>query len=128
MIINISDSGLTTLLSLGTSIADRYGFSDEYSTTVCILTSSLSTSPVNANEVYLNLANNYINSLSNEQIMMLEEKLEQKQDTIKIGDKTFTLEQVAALTTPEPQVVSKQPQQVSPIKQKLETEKTYKKI
>ena len=122
MIINITETGLTTLLSLGTTLADKYDFEDEYSTTVCILTSSLSTEPINANQAYLNSANSYINSLSNEQIVTLEEKLERKQETIRIGDKTFTLEQVADLTTPE------QTQQQNKQQVKMERSKTYKKV
>lgn len=111
MIIRISDSAFTTTLSVGSTIADNNGFFDEYSTTVTCLTSSLSTQPANTNYIYVNSANHYINSLSNEQIVQLEERLAQKENTIKVGDKEFTLDQIAPLETTQ-----------------KEKSKTYKKI
>ena len=120
MILHISDSALTTTIGIGTTVASDHNCLDEYSTTVCCLTSSMSTTPINHNEYYLHSTNNYINSLSNEQIVMLEEKLAKKQETFMVGDKEFTIEQVAELTTTEQAV---QPQQV-----KVEKPKTYKKI
>lgn len=122
MILHISDSALSTTLGLGTTIASDNGFLDEYSTTVCCLTSSLSSSPINPNEYYLHSTNNYINSLSNEEIVMLEEKLAQKQDTITVGDKEFTIDQVANLTA------INHPQQTTKPQVKTEKPKTYKKI
>lgn len=116
MILHISDSALTTTLGIGTTVASDHNCLDEYSTTVCCLTSSMSATPINHNEYYLHSTNNYINSLSNEQIVMLEQKIAAKQDVIKVGDKEFTIEQVEALTIPaQPQV-------------KVEKPKTFKKI
>lgn len=92
MVIRISDPSLTTTLSVGTTVADNYGFYDEYSTTVSCLTSSMTTQPLDINYIYLNSANNYINSLSNEQLVELEQKLSEKEnDIIKIGDKEFNI-------------------------------------
>lgn len=95
MIIRISDSSLTTTLSVGTTVADNYGFYDEYSTTVSCLTSSMTTQPLDINYIYLNSANNYINSLSNEQLLELEQQLSKKEnDVIKIGEKEFMFDQI----------------------------------
>lgn len=116
MIIRISDSSFTTTLSVGSTIANNHGCFDEYSTAVSCLTSTLSTSSPSDNYIYLNSANNYINSLSNEQILLLEKKIEQKeQDTIQIGNKTLTIEDVANLTTTQTPEEQTKP-------------KTYKKI
>ena len=117
MIIRISDTSLTTTLGIGTTIANNHDCFDEYSTTVSCLTSTLSSSPVDDTYIYLNSANNYINSLSNEQIVMLEEKIEAKnRETIVVGDKVLTLSQVEELTTPKQQQNS------------MEKPKTYKKV
>ena len=95
MIIRISDPSLTTTLSVGTTVADNYGFYDEYSTTVSCLTSSMTTQPLDINYIYLNSANNYINSLSNEQLLELEQQLSKKEnDVIKIGEKEFMFDQI----------------------------------
>lgn len=121
MIIRISDSALTTTLGIGTTVADNYGFIDEYSTTVSSLTTTLSSSSPSDNYIYINSASNYLNSLSNEQIITLEQQIAAKeQETIKVGDKEFTLAQVEQLTATQQPV---QPQQV-----KAEKPKTYKKI
>ena len=121
MIIRISDSSLTTTLGIGTTIADNHGFLDEYSTTVSSLTTTLSSSSPSDNYIYLNSANNYLNSLSNEQIIMLEQQIAAKeQDTIKVGNKEFTLSQVEQLTA------TQQPVQAPQVK--AEKPKTYKKI
>ena len=122
MIIRISDTSLTTTLGIGTTIADNHDFLDEYSTIVSCLTSSLSSSPINDTYIYLNSSNNYINSLSNEQIVMLEEKIAAKQEEVlKVGNQFFTMTQVEELTTPsiKDQTVGKQSGTNS---------KTYKKI
>ena len=118
----ISDSSLSTTLGIGTTIASDHNFLDEYSTTVCCLTSSLSSTPSgDAYYLYLNSTNNYLNSLTNEQIVMLEEKIASKeQDVIRVGEKEFTLEQVGQLTTSQQ---SENTQQV-----KVEKPKVYKKI
>ena len=114
MIIRISDSSLTTTLGIGTTIADNQGFLDEYSTTVSSLTKTLSSSSIGDNY-------NYLNSLSNEQIIMLEQQIAAKeQDTIKVGNKEFTLSQVEQLTA------TQQPVQAPQVK--AEKPKTYKKI
>ena len=95
MIIRISDTSLTTTLGIGTNVANNHGFYDEYSTTVSCLTSTMSTQPTNENYIYINSANNYINSLSNEQIIQLEKELERKEsEIITAGGKSFTLEQL----------------------------------
>ena len=121
MIIRISDSALTTTLGIGTTVADNYGFIDKYSTTVSSLTTTLSSSSPSDNYIYINSASNYLNSLSNEQIITLEQQIAAKeQETIKVGDKEFTLAQVEQLTATQQPV---QPQQV-----KAEKPKTYKKI
>lgn len=121
MIIRISDSALTTTLGIGTTVADNHGFIDEYSTTVSSLTTTLSSSSPSDNYIYINSASNYINSLSNEQIVMLEQQISAKeQETIKVGDKEFTLAQLEQLTAPQHQVQSQQA--------KAEKPKTYKKI
>lgn len=94
MVIRISDPSLTTTLSVGTTVADNYGFYDEYSTTVSCLTSSMTTQPLDINYIYLNSANNYINSLSDEQLIQLEQQLsERENNVIKIGDKEFVVVQ-----------------------------------
>ena len=121
MVIRISDSSLTTTLGIGTTIADNHEFLDEYSTTVSSLTTTLSSSSIGDNYIYLNSANNYLNSLSNEQIIMLEQQIAAKeQDTIKVGNKEFTLSQVEQLTA------TQQPVQAPQVK--AEKPKTYKKI
>lgn len=99
MIIRISDTSLTTTLGIGTTLADNRNCLDEYSTTISCLTSSISTSPIDDTHIYLNSSNNYINSLSNEQIVMLEEKIAAKNsETLVVGDKVFTMSQVEELT------------------------------
>lgn len=120
MIIRISDTSLTTTLGIGTTVADNHGFLDEYSTTVSCLTSTLSSSSPSDNYIYINSASNYVNSLSNEQIVMLEEKLAKKQETFMVGNQEFTIEQVAELTTLEQPGKTQQVKTAKP--------KTYKKI
>ena len=47
MILHISDSALTTTIGIGTTVASDHNCLDEYSTTVCSLTSSLATTSQN---------------------------------------------------------------------------------
>ena len=79
-IIQIDPLGTTTLLSTTSTLDDTVQDSDARSTTIAGLTTTISTSAMNPQYTQIYMANHYLDSLSDTEIMQMEEKLKQKEE------------------------------------------------
>ena len=85
-VVYIDPLGTTTLLSTTTSLDDTVDDSDAKSTTMTGLTSSLTTALSNPNETHIYMANAYVDSLTDEQIVEMSNLLADKSIDLKAQD------------------------------------------
>ena len=84
-IIQLDSAGSTTLFSLTTVLADKNMDESEKNTTVALLLTSLTTSSCKVESKPLYYASQYIDSLSEVQLMEMEEKLEEKEQQMMVS-------------------------------------------
>ena len=84
--IYIGPLGTSTTLTLATtSLDDTVQNDDLQSTTMTGLTSSLTTAMANNSSMHVHMANNYIDSLSTEELAIMEQKLNAKEKEFAVG-------------------------------------------
>ena len=81
MLVNIDASGTTTLLCTTSTIDDTVQDNDSKTTTYACLASTVTSSGgISSQHIDVKMANNYIDSLSDTQIVQLEQMLAEKED------------------------------------------------
>jgi len=86
--IQIDPLGTTTLMSTTSTLDDTVQDSDAKSTTIAGLATSLTTSMSRPESTYIYMSNHYIDSLTDEEIIQMEERLADKEHDFLISLET----------------------------------------
>lgn len=82
--IQIDPLGTTTLMSTTSTLDDTVQDSDAKTTTIAGLATSLTTSMARPESTYIYMSNHYIDSLTDEEIIQMEERLADKEQDFLI--------------------------------------------